>query len=415
MSRTVTAVAVSLTVVSALALSACGSGGGGDQAKADAKQTLTVWGMGEEGKRLQGVADQFTKSHPNIKIKVTPVGWDVVHQKMVSAAAAGKLPDMAQMGSTDIGGFIALDSLEPVDTSTFHQGDFFPAAWNGNVKDGKTYGVPWYVDTRVLYYRTDLAKKAGVTRPPATWQDMRALAAAYKKKGGTEWGLSLQPGSTGAWQNWLPFLFSAGGEVLGKDGKPALDSPQAIKAFTEYASYFRKGLSDKRFTPGYDVVKDFGASRVPMFPSGPWIVQNITEQQPQLNGKWKVATLPADRSSSSFVGGSSLVTFKSSSHKAAAKEFIKFLTTPGEQATWFTASKDLPAVRAAWQEPALRTAPNTAVFQKQLDTAKEIPPMAKWNEFSAQIDDALAKICQKGADPATTAKQLQKSAEGLVS
>ena len=91
--------------------------------------------------------------------------------ELLVAVAAGKLPDMAQMGSTMLGEFIKLGVLDPVDAKTFHKGDFFPAAWDGGVKDGKAYGVPWYVDTRSLYYRTDLAKKAGLDKPPATWED----------------------------------------------------------------------------------------------------------------------------------------------------------------------------------------------------------------------------------------------------
>lgn len=414
MTRTAKSVTIAMTMVSALGLtSACGSGGG-DQAKADAKQTLTVWGMGEEGKRLQTVADEFTKKHPNIKVKVTPVGWDVVHQKLVSAAAAGNLPDMAQMGSTLMGEFIDLDTLEPVDTGIFDKGDFFPAAWDGNVKDGTAYGVPWYVDTRALYYRTDLAKKAGVKGAPATWKDMRALAGRYHDKAGSTYGLSLQAGGTGAWQNWLPFLYSAGGSVLDKDGKPALDSPESVKALAEYAHYFGEGLTKKNFTPGYDVVKDFGSGKVPMFPSGPWIVQNINDQQPQLKGKWKVAELPADKNSSSFIGGSSLVTFKDSEHKAAAAEFMKFLTGPEKQADWYKASKSLPAVKAAWEQPALKSGDDSLqVFRKSLDHAREVPPLAKWNEISVKMDDALGKIA-RGADPAATAGQLQKATEGLV-
>lgn len=197
MSRIAKSVGLAMTVVSAIGLTACGSSGGNGVA-ADAKQTITVWAMGEEGARLQSVTKEFTKEHPNITVKVTPVGWDVVHQKLVAAAAAGKLPDMAQMGSTMMGEFISLDALEPVDTQTFDKDDFFPAAWNGNVQDGKVYGVPWYADTRALYYRTDLADKAGVTKAPTTWKEQSDLASAYQRKAGADWGTALQPGSTGA-------------------------------------------------------------------------------------------------------------------------------------------------------------------------------------------------------------------------
>ncbi|WP_330481166.1 extracellular solute-binding protein [Streptomyces sp. NBC_00724] len=413
MSRIAKSVGLTMTVVSAIGLTACGSSGGNGVA-ADAKQTVSVWAMGEEGARLQSVTEEFTKEHPNITVKVTPVGWDVVHQKLVAAAAAGKLPDMAQMGSTMMGEFISLDVLEPVDTQTFDKNDFFPAAWNGNVQDGKVYGVPWYADTRALYYRTDLADQAGVTKPPATWKEQSDLASAYQRKAGADWGTALQPGSTGAWQGWLQYLYSAGGELLGKDGKPALDSPEAIKSFTEFGHYFDAGLAKKNFVPGEDVLKGFASGKTPMFQSGPWMVQNIADQAPQLKGKWKVVPVPADKTSTSWVGGASLVTFKGSEHKAAAEEFTKFLSTPKMQAHWYEIAKSLPANKAAWNEPALKSGGDSlSAFKQSLDTAEAVPPMAKWNEFAAQIESALEKIA-RGADPAATAKQLQKSTEGLV-
>ncbi|NJP50145.1 sugar ABC transporter substrate-binding protein [Streptomyces sp. SBST2-5] len=405
---TITATALVLS----LGLAACG-GGDGDQVGADAKQTLTIWGMGEEAKRLEEVAKDFTEKHPNITVKVTPVGWDVVGQKMTSAAAAGTLPDMAQMGSTMMGEFIALDALEPVDEKVFDKADFFPATWDNNVVDGVSYGVPWYADVRALYYRTDIAEKAGKGKEPATWDEHHALAEAYKKNGAT-WGTELQPGSTGAWQTWLPFLYSEGGELIGEDGKPALDSPEAVRAFERFGSYFEDGLAKKNFVVGRDVAKDFGAGKVPMFMSGPWMVQNLDEQQPQIKGKWKVAPLPAgSKGSVSWVGGSSLVTFKDSAHKAAAEKFTQFLTTPKMQAHWYEISKSLPANKAAWNEPEMQNSETLPVFEKSLDTAKDVPPLEKWTEFAVQIEEAMEKVA-RGADPAATAKKLQKATEGLV-
>lgn len=408
------AAVTAVTTSTALLLSACGGSGAAEQKSADDKQTLTVWGMGEEGKHLQKLGDEFEKQHPNITVKVTPVGWDVVHQKLVSAVAAGELPDMAQMGSTMLGEFISLDALEPVDTQKFDKADFFPAAWEGNVSDGEAYGVPWYVDTRSLYYRTDLAKQAGFGEAPATWKEMRELAAAYQNKAGTDWGMSIQPANTGAWQTWLGFLNSAGGSLLGEDGKPALDSPASVRALSEYKHYFDEGLADKSAMPGYDVVKDFGSDRVPMFISGPWMVRNITDQQPQIDGKWSIAPLPADESSTSFVGGSSLVTFSDSAHKAAAEKFTTFLTGTEEQADWYEMSRALPANQAAWDQPEMADAPYRDVFEKQLKTSMPVPPMAKWEEFAAKIDEAVARVSQKGEDPEKTAAWLQQQTEGLV-
>src|SRR4051812_27335723 len=294
MHRAARTTALALAAASALTLTACGGSGGSDVGAA-AKQTLTVWAMGTEGEKLADVAAAYEKAHPNITVKVTPVGWDVAHQKLVAAAAAGKLPDVMQMGSSYLGEFADMGALEPVDTKAFKKSDFFPAAWDQGVYDGTSYGVPWYVDTRVLFYRTDLAKKAGLAGAPATMTDLQKAAEAYQNKAGSKWGLSVQPSGLDAVQSFYPFLYSAGGAILDAGGKPVVNSTEAVKALENYGSYFHKGLSDKTFRPGYDVTKDFNTGTVPMFFSGPWVVGLLNDNYPGLKGKWAVAAVPSDK------------------------------------------------------------------------------------------------------------------------
>ncbi|QNE75155.1 extracellular solute-binding protein [Streptomyces finlayi] len=413
MSRTARTVSAGIAVALAFGITACG-GSGGEDVAADKKQTLTVWAMGAEGEKLADVAKVYEKANPNITVKVTPVGWDVAHQKLVSAAAAGTMPDVAQMGGSYMGEFSELGVLEPVDARVFDKGDFFPAGWNQGEVDGTAYGVPWYVDTRVLYYRTDLAEKAGIAKAPANWQEMQDLATAYQKKAGTKWGLSIQPSGLDTVQNFYSFLYSAGGEIVNDKGEAVIDSPEAVKALKEYGSYFDKGLSNKSVQPGYDVVKDFGNGRVPMFFGGPWHVTLLNEGQPQIKGKWAVANVPADKASVSMAGGSSLVISKDSEHKAAATEFIKYLTDTKGQADWYERSKDLPANTAAWTSGTLADDAGLQVFKKQMDTAKSTPSLPKWTEITDKVDQAIAKVTQGKASAEDALDTAQSEIEGLV-
>ncbi|WP_406497110.1 sugar ABC transporter substrate-binding protein [Streptomyces sp. NBC_00846] len=415
MPRTARTATVGIAVAAALTfgVTACGSSDG-DSVAADKKQTLTVWAMGAEGEKLADVAKEYTKANPNVNVKVTPVGWDVAHQKLVSAAAAGTLPDVAQMGGSYLGEFAELGVLEPVDTKTFNEKDFFQSGWQQGEVDGKAYGVPWYVDTRVLYYRTDLAEKAGVTKAPTDWKEMQDLATAYQKKAGTKWGLSIQPSGLDTVQNFYSFLYSAGGEIVNDKGEVVIDSPEAVKALKEYGSYFDKGLSNKSVQPGYDVVKDFGNGRVPMFFGGPWHVTLLNEGQPQIKGKWAVANVPADKASGSMAGGSSLVISKDSKHKAAATEFIKYLTDTKGQADWYKRTKDLPANTSAWTSGDLADDANLQVFKKQMDTAKASPSLSNWTEITDKVDQAIAKVTQGKASAEDALKTAQSEIEGLV-
>ncbi|MFD5112279.1 sugar ABC transporter substrate-binding protein [Streptomyces sp. NPDC058391] len=413
MHRTARTASAATALAVAFGITACGSSGG-EGVTADKKQTLTVWAMGAEGEKLADVAAVYQKANPHITVKVTPVGWDVAHQKLVSAAAAGNLPDVAQMGGSYMGEFAELGVLEPVDTSVFKKDDFFPAAWKQGETNGGVYGVPWYVDTRVLYYRTDLAEKAGADKAPATWQELRELATAYQDKAGTKWGIYIQGSGLDTVQSWYPFLYSAGGEIVTDDGKAVVDSPASVRALTEYGTYFDKGLTKKNVAPGYEVLKDFNTGDVPMFFSGPWIMSLINDGYPDLKDKWGVAKIPADKGSVSMAGGSSLVISKDSEHKAAAKDFVKYLTGTEGQKDWFTRSSDLPANTSAWDSGKLADDAGLRVFREQMESSKASPVQPKWTEISSKVDDAIASVTQGKASPQDAAEKAQSEIEGLV-
>ncbi|WP_428952524.1 sugar ABC transporter substrate-binding protein [Streptomyces sp. cg35] len=413
MNRRATTAAIAVSLASALTLTACGGSGGGDVA-ADKKQTLSVWAMGTEGEKLADVAKVYEKANPNITVKVTPIGWDVAHQKLVAAAAAGRLPDVMQMGGSYMGEFADMGALEPVDTKVFQEKDFFPAGWQQGTVDGDTYGVPWYVDTRVLFYRTDLAKKAGVDKAPATMAELQQAAEKYQAKAGSKWGLSIQPGGLDTVQSFYQFLYSAGGEIVTDGGKVVANSPAAVKALQNYGSYFKKGLSEKSVRPGYDVTKDFNTGAVPMFFGGPWIMGLLDDNYPDLKGKWAVASVPTDKTSASMAGGSALTISADSEHKAAAKEFIRYLTDAKGQSDWFKRTKDLPANLNAWKSGELATDPNMKVWKAQMESAKVSPVQPKWTEITSKIDEAVESVTQGKSSAKEALDKAQGEIESLV-
>ena len=98
--------------------------------------------------------------------------------------------------------------------------------------------MPWYVETRLLYYRTDIAEKAGITEAPKTWDELKATARAMQDKGGAKYGINL---STNNWQEYLPFVWQAGGDLAqgrrvhaqlaaGRRGDRASTSPSPTRA-----------------------------------------------------------------------------------------------------------------------------------------------------------------------------------------
>jgi multiple sugar transport system substrate-binding protein len=399
-------------VVAAMLLAAgCGGDDGGT--KASEPQEITVWAMGAEGEKLGTLADEFTKANPNIKVKVTPITWEVAHQKLVASVAGNQTPDVSQLGSTWMGEFAKLGALDEVPDS-FSKDAFFEGAWNTNVVEGKTVGVPWYVETRALYYRTDLAEKAGAKMPPTTWPELREAATKIKKVTG-KYGLALPPNTTGQWQEMLPFVWSNGGDVTDAEGNPTLDTPQVVEGLKEYSWYHQQGLSPKSVPAGYAVEKGFVAGDYGMFFSGPWHMSILNDTAPKLKGKWKVAHWPTKQTATSFVGGANLVVFNGSEHKEAAWKFVEFATNPDTQARWYKTVAALPSTKAGWERPELTSADeNLKVFQAQLEDAKSPPNLATWEQLATKINTWIERVAAGKASAEDAAKGMQADAQALV-
>ncbi|MEP6667128.1 MAG: sugar ABC transporter substrate-binding protein [Nocardioidaceae bacterium] len=405
-----------------LLVAACGTNSGstapgGSAAQAPAVSpaasvggTLTVWAMGNEGVKLKDLAASFMTANPGTTVNVTPVDWGQAVAKLQTAIAGHQTPDVSQMGTDMMGQFAATQALEPV-PANFAPGTFFDGAWNTNVVGGTVYGVPWYVETRLLYYRTDIAEKAGISAAPATWDELAAMAKAMQSKGGAKWGISL---GTKNWQEYLPFLWSNGGAVMDDQGKFQLNSPQAVEALTMYESFFKEGLSPKSVPEGFDITPAFVAGTHPMFFSGPWHLGLIKDAGgADFEAKWAIAPMPSKVSATSFVGGSNMVVYKDSKNKDLAWKFVEYLSDPKTQVAWYADVTDLPAVSAAWDDPALKGDKNVAMFGEQLKTTAAQPAISTWSEVADALNSTLEKMTTGSMEPQAAADEMQKAAETI--
>ena len=403
----------SLLAVLVLAAAACGGDDdGGDEAAGggEAGGSITVWAMGAEGEKLSVLAKDFMAANPGTTVKVTPIAWDVAHDKLLTSVAGGTTPDVSQMGTTWMGEFAKTGALEEVPDDISLDGTF-EGARNTAIVDGTPFGVPWYVETRVLYYRTDIAEKAGITAPPANWDELKAMARAMKEKGGAKYGISLSPNN---WQEFMPFVWQQGGEGATEEGY-SFDSPEVVEALAYYQSFFKEGLTSPSVPEGFDVTQGFVAGTHPMFFSGPWHMSLIEEQGgAELEGKWDVAPMPKEDSGTSFVGGSDLVVFKDGENKETAWEFVRYLLDPKVQQKWYTTVSALPSVESAWEQGELSTDKRLSLFGEQLKDAKAPPPIPTWEQVAAEaVNTEMEKVMTGGSTPEQGAKAMQQKAESI--
>ena len=123
--------------------------------RAGQETVLHFWAMGREAEIVGALIPEFEREHPGIRVEVQQVAWTAAHEKLLTAYAADALPDVFQLGNTWMPEFAELHALEPlqpyVDRSkAMTASDYFPGIWDTNVVDGGLYGIPWYVDTRLI-------------------------------------------------------------------------------------------------------------------------------------------------------------------------------------------------------------------------------------------------------------------------
>lgn len=375
---------------------------------------ITVWAMGEEAKSLVKLAELFEKENPEFEVNIQAIPWSSAYDKILTGIAGRQVPDVAQMGTTWMAPFGSMGAFEDLSkyiekSSIVKPENFFNGAWETGIVNEKVYGIPWYVDTRVLYYRTDLLKKVGYEHAPQTWDELYDAAKKLAQQG--KYGITLyQPQDN--YQILLPFVWQNGGDILDENGNIIVNSPEFIEAFEFYARFFLEKLAP--IGGGGNLFQDFASGDTPMFFSGPWMVSLIRKQLPQIEGKWNVALMPKQKTRTSFLGGSNLVIFKDAKHKEAAWKFIEFLSRPDIQVEWYKIVNALPAVQKAWENETLQKDPMIALFGMQLKDAKAPVNRPEFQEISVAIDRRVEEAIYSKKAPKEAVEDLAKDIKRIL-
>ena len=349
---------------------------------------IDFWAMGNEGTNVPKLMAGFERANPGLRVVVQPLPWSAAHEKLLTAYAGNSLPDVSQIGNTWVAELAAIGALAPLPTN--QRGlldDQFEAVLDTNRIGSTVYGVPWYVDTRLQFYRRDLFAKAGFAAPPEDWATWKqSLQAVKRVAGGDNFAILLPLNEP---EQLLSFGLQQAEPLLrDHDSRGNFSSPGFRSALAFYKSLFDDKLAPLATASQISNLWDeFARGLFSVFISGPWTIGDLKSRLPVgFQSNWKTAGMPGPTGpGASAPGGSSLVVLKSARDPESAWKLIQYLSQPRIQAEFQGLTGSLPARRSAWAIPALANDANVQTLGRQLERAKAVPKVPEWERIVTEV------------------------------
>jgi multiple sugar transport system substrate-binding protein len=381
------------------------------------------WAMGREGEVVQQLVPEFERRVSGVHVRVQQIPWSAAHEKLLTAYVGNAMPDLFQIGNTWIPELVALGAIERLDermarSTSVRSADYFPGILDTNVVDGVTYSVPWYVDTRLLFYRTDILAQAGYSQPPTTWATWLDAMMGIKRQVGPANYPILLPFTE--WQVPVILALQRGAVLLrDHDQYGNFRSPEFRQAFEFYLDLFRRDLAPRGGKAQVaNLYQDFASGYFSMYVSGPWNIGEFRRRLPaSLQDKWLTAPMPAPDGAypgTSVAGGASLAIFRGSQHKDLAWKMIEYLSEPAQQVQFYRLTGDLPARQSAWPEGDLAHNRYAQAFWHQLQHVQSTPKIPEWERIAGKVSQYAEAAIRGSMDAAAALAALDGDVDAIL-
>ena len=301
-----------------------------------------------------------------------------------------------------------------------------PAAVESNTYEGSVYGVPWFTDAGLLYYRKDLLEKAGFSGPPATWDELREIAFKVKQDEGIKFGFVFQGAEyEGGVVNGLEFIWSAGGDVLDPDDleKVVVAAPEAVEGLG-----VARGMVTEEVAPGavpsykeYESYTVFLEGDAVFMRNWPSVYARAAD--PSLSNveqeRIEVAALPVlsegDRAYSGLGGWNLMVNAESENKTEAAWAFIRYLAAPPQQKERALEGGYLPTLRDCYEDPdILENVPVITRGKEAIQNVRSRPATPFYHDMSLAMAERFHASLAGTVDPEQAARTLRERLDTIL-
>lgn len=251
--------------------------------------TFTLyWNAGHAYQAYKQVIDQFGKEH-DLQINWQKFQWPDLTTKLVADFKSGNVPDLVEEvgAGTGIqygiaGNVLAVDDLAKANAGVKFPDDFIDRAVTARQYEGKTYSVPFHLTANgLLFYNKTLLADAGISTPPATWEEFLEMAKATTKGDISGTALNSDPAYSAPFyfQQGVAFSDAAKGEFL----VPEEAANQAHQFMQDLIYVHQVSPAPVATTDYSGPQKLFSAKRAASFLSGPWDLGPVRQGSPDID------------------------------------------------------------------------------------------------------------------------------------
>ncbi|MBC5794748.1 sugar ABC transporter substrate-binding protein [Sphaerospermopsis sp. LEGE 00249] len=364
---------------------------------------------------FQSLISTFESQNPSIKVKWVDVPWAAMENKILTSVSAKTPPDVVNLNpdfASQLAGrnaWLDLDAKIPSEVRS----SYLPNIWQASTLNGKSFGIPWYLTTRLTIYNTDLLKQAGITKPPATYTELAQAAQQIKDKTGKyAFFATFVPQDSG---EVLESFVQMGVTLVNAEGKAAFNTPQGKAAFQYWVDLYQKGLLPKEsLTQGHRHAIDlYQSGETAFLASGPEFLKTISNNAPEIAKASAIAPQITGDTGKKNVAVMNIVIPRATKNPDAAVKFALFVTNDENQLAFAKAANVLPSTVKALSDSYFQEVPANAstvekariISAEQMQKAEVLTPKMKdFKLLQKAIYENLqaAMLKQKTVDQAVT-------------
>jgi multiple sugar transport system substrate-binding protein len=352
----------------------------------------------------------FESEHAGAKVKLQTVSWTDINQKVTTLISTNQAPDILNLDA--YANFASDELLLPAEEvlSPETQEDFIDEFAENGKLDGTQYGIPFVGSVRGLFYNKEIFRKAGISKPPETWDELREAASKIDASGETGYGMPLGPEEAQA--EFSLFMWGNGGDWVDGDTW-TIDRPENVEAL-QYMNDLANADEVTQPNPGTtnrtDLWKVFGAGKIGMVMGSNFYPVLLKDQNPKLD--YGVAPVPVNGSNEPVTLGVEdyLMAFNTTEHKPVVKAFFDFLYERENYGRFIEREGFLPVTTSVSDQVAADD-PQQKVFIDSVADARFYPTTnPTWGAIAPQVKERLGTAVE-GKEPAEVLSGLQEAAE----